>query len=78
VVPGEGGHSQLIVKDSDAPPDGGGTLAESRWGGRGAAREISCFSAPIGRASHLVWKTSLCVFAGRTEEIEALAARLSC
>jgi hypothetical protein len=77
IVPGESGHSQLIVKVSDAPSEEGAALLESRWGGRGTAREVSCLSAPMGRASRLVWKTSLCVFSGRSEEIEAMAARLS-
>jgi hypothetical protein len=75
IVPAEPGHSQLLAKGSHAI--GASHLLDPRWEERGGSFEISCSSPPVGTQRKLAWRTSLCVYSGRTEEIEALAARIS-
>jgi len=86
----EGGRAQLVVKDFEgaegaisrpnATGDSGrdGPLVECRWGGQEACGELSCVSpvAGAGGKKRILWKTSMCAFSGRTEEIRAFASRI--
>jgi hypothetical protein len=56
------------------PADAG---AEFSLAAGDACREVSCLSPPAAGRPRLVWRTSLCMFSGRTEEVETLAARLA-
>jgi len=53
-------------------------LVACRAGDPQAAGEISCSTAsvPSHGKQKLLWKTSLCAFSGRIDEIEAIAARI--
>ena len=54
-----------------------GALIECRWGDQPCG-EFSCAS-PVARSGgrkRVLWKTTLCAFSGRTEEIRALATRI--
>lgn len=79
VVPAEPGHSQLVVREFDAAgtEQRDGSLIECRWGGRDGSMEITCTSPALRPGGRLAWRTSTCVFSGRTEEIHALAARIA-
>jgi hypothetical protein len=73
------GHAQLLVKDFSREPSENHLEqpSESRKGEEGS-REMSCCS-PVLRAQgkgRILWKTSLCAFSGRGEEVRAFAARL--
>jgi hypothetical protein len=55
-----------------------GALVECRWGGQDASGEFSCASPAVGPGGkrRLLWKTSLCAFSGRAEEVRAFASRI--
>jgi hypothetical protein len=83
----EGGRAQLVVKDFEGSESGpnaaedrgrDGALVECRWGGPEACGEFSCASpaAGAGGRKRILWKTSMCAFSGRTEEVRAFATRI--
>ena len=82
----EAGRAQLLVKDFEGSDGGSGSAAEGRdgalvecrWGGQDACGEFSCASpaAGSGGKKRLLWRTSLCAFSGRAEEVRALASRI--
>ena len=77
----EAGRAQLLVKSFDPGGERGtqDSLVECRWGGRDGAAEFSCTSPVVngGGRLRILWKTSLCAFSGRREEILSLCSRLS-
>jgi hypothetical protein len=76
----EAGRAQLVVKDFEGSGVGGrdSAVVECRWGGKDACGEVSCASPAViaGGKKRLLWKTSLCAFSGRTEEVRAFASRI--
>jgi hypothetical protein len=76
----EAGRAQLLVKDFEKVETGGrpGPLVECRWAGGENPGELSCASPslPASGKRRILWKTSLCAFSGRSEEIRAFAAKL--
>jgi hypothetical protein len=77
----DAGRAQLLVKDfqSAGTREGQDWLVDCRWGRRDGAGEFSCTSPVVsGKGKlRLQWKTSLCAFSGRREEILSLGAGLS-
>jgi hypothetical protein len=77
----EQGRAQLLVKgfEQGDEHDGQDSLVECRWGRRDGGGEFSCASPPVngGGRLRLQWKTTLCAFSGRREEVLSLGARLA-
>jgi hypothetical protein len=76
----ESGRAQLLVKgfESGGTRDGQDSLVECRWGRWDGAGEFSCTSPVVngGGRLRIQWKTTLCAFSGRREEILSLCTRL--
>jgi hypothetical protein len=78
----EAGRAQLVVKDFEGTEAMGtsrdSAVVECRWGGQDACGELTCASPVViaGGKKRLLWKTSLCAFSGRTEEVRAFASRI--
>lgn len=77
----ESGRAQLLVKDFEGEAAEGreGALVECRWGHKEDSVEFSCSSPAVGPTGkrRVLWRTSLCAFSGRSDEIRAFASRLS-
>ena len=74
----ESGRAQLLVKDFGTEEGRGGARVDCRPGGTGDAIEFSCTSPGIGPTGRrrILWKTSLCAFSGRNDEIQAFSERI--
>jgi hypothetical protein len=74
----ESGRSQLLVKDFGTEEGRDDARVDCRFGGLGDAIEFSCSSPTVGPTGRkrVLWKTSLCAFSGRNDEIQAFAARI--
>ena len=74
----ESGRAQLLVKDFGAEEGRDDALVDCRPGGTADAIEFSCTSPAVGPAGRkrVLWKTSLCAFSGRNDEIQAFAERI--
>jgi len=75
----ESGRAQLLVRDFGTAEEGPGDApVDCRFGGTGDAIEFSCFSPVVGPTGRrrVLWKTSLCAFSGRNDEIQAFAERI--
>jgi hypothetical protein len=75
---GEQGRDLLVARgfdDGAAPGEASVTIAR-RHGAE--VREIACTSGPAPGGRHkLLWRTRLCAFSGRAEEVQAVATGLS-
>jgi hypothetical protein len=72
------GHAHLLVKDCAREASDGEPLVECRPGSASQPGEISCSSPPLVTSGkgRILWRTSLCAFSGRVEEVRAFAHRL--
>jgi hypothetical protein len=76
----DAGRAQLLVKDfgREDGKDKEDALVECRFGGNDDTVEFSCSSPAVGPTGRrrILWKTSLCAFSGRSDEIQAFATRI--
>jgi hypothetical protein len=74
----ESGRAQLLVKDFAREEGRDDARVDCRTGGMPDTIEFSCCSPALGSTGkrRVVWKTSLCAFSGRSDEIQAFAARI--
>ncbi len=76
----DAGRAQLLVKDfgREDGKDRENALVDCRFDGNADSVEFSCSSPAVGPTGkrRVLWKTSLCAFSGRSDEIQAFAARI--
>jgi len=74
----ESGRAQLLVKDFGTEEGREDAMVDCRFGGSGDAIQFSCTSPAAGPTGkrRVLWKTSLCAFSGRNDEIQAFAERI--